>query len=82
MVEAIRKLDGFAACNLAEPSEGDLERIYTAYRECFEKYMGLKAEADKLAECLKSCHACWESGDDIHPVDQALPRWKEFTDGK
>jgi hypothetical protein len=46
----IGRLDGFAACNLAEPSEGDLERIYEAYKDCFAEVKTLRFEHDHYRE--------------------------------
>lgn len=42
--EAMKKLDGFAAVNLEEPSPGDLKRVYSAYVALQEDYDALKAE--------------------------------------
>lgn len=44
----ILALDGFAAVNLAEPSPGDLERIYDAYKETFDQ-LNINQEALDLA---------------------------------
>lgn len=48
-LSAIReRLDGFAACNLSEPTADDLPRIYAAYKECF-------AERARLIKALEKC---------------------------
>ncbi len=53
-IEIFKKLDGFAACNLAEPSAGDLERIYTAYKECHARALSLELFAESLStKCAK-----------------------------
>lgn len=51
--EQIRALDNFAAVNLAEPSSGDLERVYTAYKECHRRCLALAESNEALVEALK-----------------------------
>jgi len=54
-------LDGFAACNLAEPSPGDLERVYEDYSRAWrelvdlrESHADLLKRAEVLVEALES----------------------------
>lgn len=55
LIKAIKKLDGFAACNLAEPSPGDLERVYSAYKECFDELQQMKTEVEILKGAEHDC---------------------------
>lgn len=50
--EAIMKLDGKAAVNLAEPSPGDLERIYKAYCKTLDELARYKQALEKAKEWL------------------------------
>jgi hypothetical protein len=48
MKNIIKKLNGVAAVNLSEPSEGDLERVANAYREVRAKLAEKDAEIAAL----------------------------------
>ncbi len=52
LIEMIKKMDGVAAVNLAEPSEGDLERVVAAYAETRAENDRLKAEITELRKRL------------------------------
>jgi hypothetical protein len=50
ITKAIKALDGMAVCNLAEPSAGDLARIYEAYRKTFAENKRLREALEKIAK--------------------------------
>lgn len=52
LIEIIKRLDGCAAVNLAEPSTGDLERIYKAYLTERERVRILTESNTDLVEAL------------------------------
>lgn len=45
----LEDLSGFAACNLDEPSEGDLKRIYNAYVKCWKQLKITEDALNKIA---------------------------------
>ncbi len=54
--QRIASLNGFAACNLAEPTKDDLPRIYAAYKECWNEVNSLRQQneaAKKLVAALR-----------------------------
>lgn len=53
IVENLKSLDGVAAVNLAEPSEGDLERINNAYRESLARERVLDKALDKIDDHIR-----------------------------
>lgn len=50
----IKSLTDVSAVNLSEPSEGDLERVTKAYRECREENQRLKESNETLNKMLAS----------------------------
>lgn len=50
--DCIKKLDGVAAVNLAEPTKGDLERVVAAYRS-------EKERADKAEQFIEKMNAAY-----------------------
>lgn len=51
---AMKALDGVAVVNLAEPSEGDLERVVKAYAECRRERDEFKKEVNSLKESMNA----------------------------
>ena len=68
--KAIERLDGFAAVNLAEPSPGDLERVFKAYSATHDEVLRLRAEVEYLNRQL----ADERSGECDHPAVKSA-RW-------
>jgi hypothetical protein len=65
--DLVRILDGFAACNLEEPSPGDLKRVYTAYSACFDKMKRLEQALELAKNFLQ--FECGNRCSDLNPCN-------------
>jgi len=59
LIDMFTKMDGTAAVNVSEPSEGDLERVVNAYRQCRDERDRYKAALEFYA------HKAWQD-DGMH----------------